>query len=259
MGLALIRLISDIKGVCLHAALEQAGSDRIGSDAGPAAGLDETGIRIGADMDESLAGADAVIDFTRPDASVSLAGYAARHGVAQIIGTTGFDKNQEAAIRVAAQSVAIVKAGNMSLGVNLLAGLVEQAAAALNAADFDIEIVEMHHRHKVDAPSGTALLLGEAAASGRKVDLDDVKITVRDGHTGSRQDGAIGFATLRGGSVIGDHTVMMAGEGEILEFSHRAGDRGIFARGAIKAAIWANSAAPGLYSMQDVLGLKPSR
>ncbi|RYE83461.1 MAG: 4-hydroxy-tetrahydrodipicolinate reductase, partial [Hyphomicrobiales bacterium] len=149
----------------------------------------------------------------------------------------------------------IVKSGNMSLGVNLLASMVEMAARALPEEDFDIEILEMHHRHKVDAPSGTALLLGQAAATGRLVDLGEASVRVRDGHTGPRPAGAIGFATLRGGSVIGEHSVIFAGEGERIEFVHRAEDRAIFARGALRAALWARGKAPGLYSMRDVLGL----
>ena len=179
---------------------------------------------------------------------------AAKSGTAHIIGTTGFDAASEAAIAEAAKKTAIVKAGNMSLGVNLLVALTKQVAAALGN-DFDIEIVEMHHRMKVDAPSGTALMLGDAAASGRKIALADHSVRARDGHTGPRKPGDIGFATLRGGSVVGDHTVIFAGEGERIELTHRAADRGIFARGAVKAALWAKGRAPGLYAMTDVLGI----
>ncbi|TIV21418.1 MAG: 4-hydroxy-tetrahydrodipicolinate reductase, partial [Mesorhizobium sp.] len=161
----------------------------------------------------------------------------------------------DAKIGAAARHATIVKSGNMSLGVNLLAVLVEQAAKALDPEDFDIEILEMHHRHKVDAPSGTALLLGEAAAKGRGIDLADSSVRVRDGHTGVRKAGSIGFATLRGGSVVGDHSVILAGTGERITLSHHAEDRAIFARGAVKAALWARGKKPGLYSMRDVLGL----
>jgi 4-hydroxy-tetrahydrodipicolinate reductase len=157
-------------------------------------------------------------------------------------------------LEAASRHAVIIQSGNMSLGVNLLAALVKQAAASLGA-DYDIEILEMHHKHKVDAPSGTALLLGEAAASGRSLNLKEKSIRVRDGHTGARKEGDIGFATLRGGSVIGDHTVMLAGAGERIELRHIAEDRGIFAQGALKAALWGRGKKPGLYSMQDVLGL----
>jgi len=171
-----------------------------------------------------------------------------------VIGTTGFDAAGEALINDAAAKATIVKAGNMSLGVNLLALLTQKVAAALGE-DYDIEIVEMHHRMKVDAPSGTALMLGEAAAKGRGVPLGEKSVRVRDGHTGARKPGDIGFATLRGGSVVGDHTVIFAGDGERIELTHLAADRGIFARGAVKAALWGKGRAPGLYSMADVLGI----
>jgi 4-hydroxy-tetrahydrodipicolinate reductase len=165
------------------------------------------------------------------------------------------DESHEARLHAASRHARIVKSGNMSLGVNLLSVLVRQAAKALNAADWDIEVLEMHHRHKVDAPSGTALLLGEAAAEGREITLSENSVRVRDGHTGPRQPGSIGFATLRGGSVIGEHSVILAGEGETVELSHRAIDRSIFARGAVRAALWARGQKPGYYSMLDVLGL----
>ncbi|RWE05138.1 MAG: 4-hydroxy-tetrahydrodipicolinate reductase, partial [Mesorhizobium sp.] len=172
-----------------------------------------------------------------------------------IIGTTGCSADDDAKIAAAARHATIVKSGNMSLGVNLLAVLVEQAARALEPQDFDIEILEMHHKHKVDAPSGTALLLGEAAAKGREIALEDNSVRVRDGHTGVRKPGTIGFATLRGGSVVGEHSVIIAGTGERITLSHQAEDRAIFARGAVKAALWARGRKPGLYSMRDVLGL----
>jgi 4-hydroxy-tetrahydrodipicolinate reductase len=201
-----------------------------------------------------LAKADAVIDFTAPEASVELAAAAAQARIVHIIGTTGFDAAQEDAIAAAGRHATIVKSGNMSLGVNLLAVLVAQAARALGD-DWDIEIFDMHHRHKVDAPSGTALLLGEAAAGGRQIALSDKMQSGRDGMTGARQAGAIGFSALRGGSVVGDHEVIFAGDGEQIRLTHRAENRDIFARGALKAAQWAAGQKPGVYSMQDVLGL----
>jgi 4-hydroxy-tetrahydrodipicolinate reductase len=198
--------------------------------------------------------ADGIIDFTVPQATVDHAKLAAKAGIVHIIGTTGFSADDEAAIADAAKRAVIVKSGNMSLGVNLLAALVKRVAKTLDE-DFDIEILEMHHNRKIDAPSGTALLLGRAAAAGRGVDLDKTSVRSRDGHTGARKAGDIGFATLRGGTVVGDHTVIFAGPAERIELGHRAEDRMIFARGAVKAALWANGKKPGLYSMADVLEL----
>jgi 4-hydroxy-tetrahydrodipicolinate reductase len=197
---------------------------------------------------------EGVLDFTTPRASVDYAALAAQARIVHVIGTTGFTPEHEAKIAAAARHATIVKAGNMSLGVNLLVALAERVARALDE-DFDIEVLEMHHRHKVDAPSGTALMLGEAAARGRGIDLASRSVRVRDGHTGARAPGDIGFATLRGGSVVGEHTVMFATEGERIELTHKAADRAIFARGAVKAALWARGREPGLYSMRDVLGL----
>ncbi|NQV45696.1 MAG: 4-hydroxy-tetrahydrodipicolinate reductase, partial [Rhodospirillales bacterium] len=182
------------------------------------------------------------------------AGLAAETGTALVVGTTGMGPDEIARFSDAATSVCIVQAGNMSVGVNLLSGLVERVSATLGV-DFDIEIVEMHHRHKVDAPSGTALMLGEAAARGRGVDLNAVSQRVRNGHTGPRKSGDIGFATVRGGDVVGDHSVIFAGEGERIELTHKAASRAIFANGAIRAALWTKGQAPGLYSMKQVLGL----
>jgi 4-hydroxy-tetrahydrodipicolinate reductase len=195
---------------------------------------------------------DGVIDFTVAAATLGLIKHTA--GKIHIIGTTGIDAAGEDAIKAAATSATIVKTGNFSLGVNLLASLVKRAAQALGE-DFDIEVLEMHHRMKVDAPSGTALLLGKAAADGRAVSLKDKSVRTRDGHTGARQSGDIGFATLRGGSVVGDHTVMFAGQGERIELRHIAESRELFARGAVKAALWAKGKPPGLYNMFDVLGM----
>lgn len=256
MGRTLVKVISDTEGASLHAALERAGSPAIGSDAGLLAGIGEAGMTIADDIDAALEGADGIVDFTSPASSSEMAKKAAERGLVHVIGTTGFEADANAAIQAAAASGAvIVKSGNMSLGVNLLAVLVEQAARALGPDAFDIEVLEMHHKHKVDAPSGTALLLGEAAAAGRGVALADRSVRVRDGITGPREAGTIGFATLRGGSVVGEHSVILAGEGERIELSHAAGDRTIFARGAIKAALWAKAKPAGLYSMRDVLGL----
>lgn len=254
MGQALVRAIHAVEGVRLSGAVERADSDRIGADAGELAGIGKIGVRVSGDPLPVFASADGVLDFTTPAASVEFSGYAAQAHIVHVIGTTGCSESDEARIRAAARHTAIVKSGNMSLGVNLLAVLVRQAAKALEAGDFDIEILEMHHRRKVDAPSGTALFLGGAAAQGRGVDLAETSIRVRDGHTGARAQGTIGFASLRGGSVTGDHSVILAGEGERITLSHHAEDRAIFARGAVKAALWARAKKPDLYSMLDVLG-----
>src|SRR5688572_14864352 len=232
MGQALIRAIHSIPGAAVAAAIERKGSPQIGQDAGQLAGVGTLGVHISDDPLPAFARADGVLDFTMPAASVECAGYAAQARIVHVIGTTGCTAEDDAKIAAAARHATIVKSGNMSLGVNLLAVLVEQAAKALDADDFDIEILEMHHRHKVDAPSGTALLLGEAAAKGRDVPLSGNDVRVRDGHTGARKAGTIGFATLRGGSVVGDHSVLLAGTGETVTLAHHAGDRAIFARGA---------------------------
>ncbi|PDS80812.1 4-hydroxy-tetrahydrodipicolinate reductase [Rhizobium sp. L43] len=255
MGQTLIRLIHSIDGVTLHAAVERAGSPFIGKDAGEIAGLGPTGVIIGDDPLNAFLDAEGVLDFTSPAATVEFSGLAAQARIVHVIGTTGCSAEDNAKIAAAARHARVVKSGNMSLGVNLLSVLAEQAARALEPVDWDIEILEMHHKHKVDAPSGTALLFGEAAAKGRGIDLASKSVRVRDGHTGAREAGTIGFATLRGGSVIGEHSVLFAGEGEIVTLSHSAADRSIFARGAIKAALWARDKKPGLYSMLDVLGL----
>lgn len=254
MGRTLVRLVSETPGMTLAAGLETPGSPLLGADIGVLAGIERTGIAATTDALEAIRHCDALIDFTIPAASVALATVAAQARIVHVIGTTGFSASEESAIRAAARHARIVKSGNMSLGVNLLARLVEKVAAALGP-DFDIEIVEMHHKRKVDAPSGTALLLGEAAACGRGVNLADRAVRVRDGHTGARQAGDIGFATLRGGSVVGEHAVIFAGEGERVELVHKAESREIFARGAIRAAAWGFDKPPGLYSMQDVLGV----
>ncbi|MCR4268887.1 4-hydroxy-tetrahydrodipicolinate reductase [Nitratireductor sp. ZSWI3] len=255
MGQTLIRTVHAMEGARVAGAIERPGSPALGKDAGELAGIGTIGVPISDDPLAAFAKAEGVLDFTAPAASVEFAGYAAQARIVHVIGTTGCDAGHEAKIKMAAHHATIVKSGNMSLGVNLLAVLVKQAARALEAADFDIEILEMHHRHKVDAPSGTALLLAEAAAEGRDVALAQKSVRVRDGHTGPREPGTIGFATLRGGSVVGEHSVILAGPGERITLSHQAEDRGIFAHGAVKAALWARGRKPGLYSMLDVLGL----
>ena len=254
MGQVLIQTICSTPGVRVAAAVERAGSSHLGKDAGELAGVGRLDIAITDDPLPAFAKADGVIDFSTPASSVEFAGYAAQAHIVHVVGTTGCSAEDDARMLAAARHTAIVKSGNMSLGVNLLAVLVEQAARALGPEEFDIEILEMHHRNKVDAPSGTALLLGEAVAAGRKLDLAAASVRVRDGHTGARRGGSVGFATLRGGSVVGDHSVILAGSGERITLSHHAEDRSIFARGALRAAMWARERKPGLYSMRDVLG-----
>lgn len=253
MGRALVREIAQAQGLVLSGALEAEGHPDLGRDAGQLAGLAPNGLKLTADPLPLIADAQAVIDFTRPMVSVMLAGLAAQARIVHVIGTTGFTPDEEARIVAASRHAVIVKSGNMSLGVTLLAALVERAAKALPG--FDVEILEMHHKHKVDAPSGTALLLGEAAAKGRGIPLEKNTLRARDGQTGPRREGGIGFASLRGGSVVGEHQVFLAGAGERLTISHMAEDRSIFARGALEAARWGQGKKPGLYSMTDVLGL----
>ena len=253
MGRALVRAIGESKGCALAGALESKAHPDLGQDAGSLAGLKPRGIMLVDDAAALLAKADAIVDFTTPKVSVELAGLAAGAGIVHVIGTTGCSPDDDARIRDYARRTVIVKSGNMSLGVTMLAALVKRAAKALPG--FDIEIVEMHHAQKVDAPSGTALLLGEAAAAGRGIALADHSIRGRDGNTGPRPAGAIGFASLRGGTVVGEHEVILAGAGERVVLSHSAEDRAIFARGAVAAALWGQGKKPGLYAMADVLGL----
>ncbi|MEO0543031.1 MAG: 4-hydroxy-tetrahydrodipicolinate reductase [Pseudomonadota bacterium] len=255
MGRALIGAIEETNGATLAAAVEHGGSPALGEDAGHLIGSAPMGVSVTADFERAMADTDAILDFTAPAATVAFAKAAAERGIAHVVGTTGLSTNDMAQLDTAAKTAKIVQSGNMSLGVILLSVLVERAAKALEAADWDIEVLEMHHKHKVDAPSGTALLLGDAAASGRGIDLADKSVRTRDGHTGARDEGTIGFATMRGGSVVGDHSVMLAGPGERITLSHHAEDRMIFARGAVKAALWAAQQQPGRYNMRDVLGL----
>ncbi len=254
MGQMLVQQVCDTDGCVVAGATEMPGSPAVGQDVGALAGVGDLGVTVLEDPAEMIAAVDAVIDFTAPAATAEHARLAAQAETALIAGTTGLDADQEASVTLAARHVPVVRAPNMSIGVTLLLALTEQVAGILGPEAYDIEIVEMHHRHKVDAPSGTAVGLGEAAAAGRKVDLAEVRQAVRDGHTGPRPDGQIGFATLRGGDVVGDHTVIFAGEGERIELTHRAGSRQVFSAGAVRAALWTRGRAPGLYSMKNVLG-----
>jgi 4-hydroxy-tetrahydrodipicolinate reductase len=253
MGQELLRA-AHTAGCSIVGAIERQGSPMLGADAGVVAGLSPIGIPVTCDAIEAISRCDGILDFTSPKATVEFAGLAANARAVHVIGTTGLSPDDEAHIAAAARHAPIIKAGNMSLGVNLLVALTRRVAEALDE-DFDIEIVEMHHRDKVDAPSGTALMLGAAAAEGRGIDLRQRSVRQRDGVTGPRNRGDIGFATLRGGSVVGEHRVIFAGPGERIELAHVAGDRSVFARGAVKALLWGRGKPPGLYSMTDVLGL----
>jgi 4-hydroxy-tetrahydrodipicolinate reductase len=253
MGRTLIRALAESPTMELAFALEREGHAELGRDAGVIAGLPAANVPLTDDLVTAAAKSEAILDFTAPAASVALSEVAAQARIVHVIGTTGFNDEELARLNAAARHAVIVKSGNMSLGVNLLAALVKEAAKVL--PNYDIEIVEMHHRMKVDSPSGTALLLGEAAAKGRGVELRKNQVRARDGNTGIRPDGVIGFASLRGGTVVGDHCVTLAGPFERIELSHRAEDRMIFARGALAAAQWGQGKKPGLYAMSDVLGL----
>ncbi|MCP4618394.1 MAG: 4-hydroxy-tetrahydrodipicolinate reductase [Bradyrhizobium sp.] len=254
MGRALTRVISETPGAVLAGALEAPGSPLLGKDAGVLAGLPEIGVKLSADLWSLSANADGILDFTIPGATIANVAIAAERGLVHVIGTTGLSASDDAVIKSVTQRAIVVKSGNMSLGVNLLAALVKRVAQSLDQG-FDIEILEMHHGAKIDAPSGTALMLGEAAADGRGIKLADHSARGRDGHTGARRPGDIGFASLRGGTAAGDHSVIFAGPSERLTLSHHAEDRMIFAHGAVKAALWAHGKKPGFYTMADVLGL----
>ena len=260
MGRAVLREVIGAEGCALVGGVARPGSAVLGQDLGLLAGLDPVGIAATDDAAAVIGAADAVIEFSTPEATLRHARITAERGRAHVVGTTGFEPAQMAELRRAAGRAPVVVAPNTSLGVNLLLGLVERVARALDAEDFDIEIVEIHHRHKVDAPSGTALALGEAAARGRGVALEEAAVRGRDGQTGPRPRGAIGFGALRGGDVVGEHSVVFAGTGERLELAHKATDRRIYARGAVRAALWAGAPgrAPGFYGMADVLGLAPA-
>ena len=254
MGQMLIRTVLESGKARLSGAVDREGSDWIGQDVGTAMGGKPLGVEVVSDPLDPFATAQAILDFTSPAASVGYAALAAQTRAVHVIGTTGFTDADLAAFGAAARHAVIVRAGNMSLGVNLLVGLTRKVAAALDA-DFDIEVTEAHHRHKVDAPSGTALMLGQAAAEGRGVELAAVADRGRDGITGERERGAIGFTAIRGGDVVGEHDVIFAGEGERIVLRHIATDRAIFARGALRAALWGQGQKPGQYDMMDVLGL----
>jgi 4-hydroxy-tetrahydrodipicolinate reductase len=255
MGQAVIRASLKTPGVKLVAGLASPNNAKIDVDLGRLVGGEAIGALIGDDPLKAIVGADAVIDFTRPEVSLALADLCAQARIVHVLGTTGLDEAAEKRLSAAARHATIIRSSNFSLGVNLLAGLVELAAARLGA-DFDIEVLEMHHSQKRDAPSGTALLLGEAAARGLGGKLADLRAKPHDGIEGPRRRGSIGFASLRGGTVIGDHSVILAGDGERLALSHRAEDRTVFANGALKAAVWGQGNGPGLFDMKDVLGLR---
>ena len=273
MGRTIVDAVVAAEGAQLAGGSVRPDDAWVGQDLGTLTGHGALDAPVVGDPVELVQRADAVIDFTTPELTVKHAELAAQAGITLVVGTTGLSEAQQEAVRRAARHVPIVQAPNMSLGVNLLLNLVQQVAAALDPS-FDIEIAEMHHRHKKDAPSGTALALGRAAADGRRVVLDQVAARGRgartpgtigfaalrggDGDTGERTPGTIGFAALRGGDVAGEHTVIFAGPGERIELSHKASSRGIFGQGAVKAAIWARAQDPGLYSMQDVLGIGSS-
>ena len=254
MGQALTRALHETPGCEAAGGLEAKGSPAVGLDLGEVAGLEPLGVAVTDDPHALFAHVEGVLDFTVPKATVAFAALSAQARIVHVIGTTGFTEEELAQLDAAARHATIVKAGNMSMGVNLMAAMTKRVAEILGS-EFDIEILEMHHRHKRDAPSGTSLMLGEAAAKGRAVALQDKAVRTRDGDTGPRKDGDIGFAALRGGDVVGEHRVIFAGPGERFELAHIASDRGIFARGAVRGALWAKGRAPGLYSMADVLGL----
>jgi 4-hydroxy-tetrahydrodipicolinate reductase len=255
MGRMLLAEVAAAEGCVIAGGAEAPGTAAVGRDLGELAGIEPLGLEAGSDRAALFAASDVVIDFTVPSATVAHAALASEGGKALVIGTTGLDPAQSAAVTQAARRTPIFWAPNMSVAVTLLADLVEKVAQRL-PPDYDIEILEMHHRHKVDAPSGTALALGHAAAAGREVQLGQVAQRVRDGHTGARRKGDIGFATLRGGDVAGEHTVIFATDGERLELSHKATSRRVFAAGAVRAAKWIVGKPPGLYDMRDLLKLR---
>lgn len=254
MGQMLIKTIVSSEKCKLVGAIERAGHDWVGQDVGTMMGGAALGIPVSDDPLPVFANGHAVLDFTAPDATVAFAALAAQARLVHVIGTTGMDNHHLAKLTAAARHATIIRAGNMSLGVNLLARMTRMVAQALDA-DFDIEIVEAHHNRKVDAPSGTALMLGEAAAEGRGVELDAISDRGRDGITGARTRGDIGFSAIRGGDIVGEHDVIFAGDGERIVLRHIASDRALFAKGALKAALWGLDRKPGEYDMYDVLGL----
>ena len=254
MGQMLLKTVLDSDRARLVGAVERSGHAWVGRDVGEAMGGQANGIIVTDDPLEAFAISQAVIDFTTPAATLEFAALTAQARAVHIIGTTGMSAAEIEQLEPASRHAVIVRAGNMSLGINLLTKLTEKVAAALDA-DFDIEIIETHHHHKVDAPSGTALMLGEAAAAGRRVNLNNVRESGRDGITGARKRGDIGFVAIRGGDIVGEHDVLFASAGERIILRHMATDRSIFARGALKAALWGQTQKPGHYDMMDVLGL----
>ena len=254
MGQMLIRTVAASDKARLAGCLERSGHPWVGRDIGECMGGGPLGVKVTDDPLEAFAQAQGVIDFTAPTATVEFAALAAQARAVHVIGTTGLEPNHIAAIDAAARHAVIVRAGNMSLGVNLLVRLTQKVAQALDA-DWDVEVVEAHHRMKVDAPSGTALMLGQAAADGRGVALETAMVSGRDGITGARERGTIGFSAIRGGDVVGEHDVIFAADGERIVLRHLATDRAIFARGALRAALWGQGQKPGHYDMMDVLGL----
>ena len=252
MGQTLIHAVNAREGMEIAGASDHPQSEFLGKDLSEAIGGKESGVIIWSDPFDAFRDCDAIIDFSTPSATLKNAEFAAQARIVHIVGTTGMNETELAALKAASRHATIVHAGNMSLGVNLLEMLTEKVAHILGA-EFDIEVVEYHHRHKVDAPSGTALMLGEAAARGRGVELSDVADRGRDGITGARKEGDIGFVAVRGGDIIGEHDVLFAGDGERITLRHQATDRKLFANGAIRAALWASHQGPGLYNMHDVL------
>jgi len=254
MGRMLIKAVLAHPDCQLVAAFDHPKSEVQGADAGTLAGMTPIGITVNSDVIAALDLADGLLDFSAPDATVAFARETARRGAVHIIGTTGFSGSQENALQKATEGARVVRAGNFSLGINLLCALTNAVSERLGI-DYDIEITEMHHRHKVDAPSGTALMLGEAAAAGRGIDFSKYAVRERSGNTGPRKEGAIGMSSIRAGETIGEHAVIFGGATERLEFRHVAIDRALFADGAVRAAVWAKDQKPGFYSMMDVLGL----
>lgn len=254
MGQMLVKLIAASDKARLVGAVERKGHAWVGRDVGEAMGGAALGVTVTDDPLEAFARAQAVVDFTAPAATVEFAALAAQARAVHVVGTTGLEAEHHRKLDLAAHHAVIIQAGNMSLGVNLLTRLTQKVAAALDA-DWDIEVVEAHHRMKVDAPSGTALMLGQAAAEGRGMALEEARVSGRDGITGARARGTIGFSAIRGGDIVGEHDVIFAGDGERIVLRHVATDRAIFARGALKAALWGQGQKPGRYDMMDVLGL----
>lgn len=252
MGRAVITAVQANAQTSVTRAFERNGAAEVGRDAGELAGLDALGVTIGDQLNAPAPDYDVLIDFTRPEATLAALDACVAQGRGMVIGTTGFTQDQLSRIDDAAKQIAIVKAGNFSLGINLCMHLVEQAARTLGAA-FDIEVIEAHHKHKVDAPSGTALMLGEAAAQGAGIDMSKDAVYERYGQTGARPAGSIGFSTVRGGDVVGEHSVLFLGEGERVEITHKASSRMNFANGAVRAAAWVAARKPGLYDMRDVV------